>query len=197
MNSFGDNARKSVRVAIVTGAGSAEGIGFACAARLAEQGIGLGKLLDLHHHPDHRSGPVAHGPRRRGGRDDRRTSPIQRQPTLVEATLDRFSRVDTLVNNAGMTSAGDPQTTGALRDLSDADWQSSISRNLDTAFFMTRAALGPMLDAGYGRIVNIASVSGPVLAYQGDLPGRRRSRQAGMVGLTRATASRRHGTASP
>src|SRR5438067_370394 len=80
----------------------------------------------------------------------------------------------------------DVQTTGALRNLSDADWQSSISRNLDTAFFMTRAALGPMIEAGYGRIVNIASVSGPLLAYRGDAAYH--AAKAGMVGLTRATA---------
>ena len=191
MNGFGDNARKSVRVAIVTGAGSAEGIGFACAARLAEQGIRLMLTSTTTRIADRVRSLTDLGAEAVGMAADL-TDPAAAR-TLVEATLDRFSRVDILVNNAGMTSAGDPQTTGALRDLSDADWQSSISRNLDTAFFMTRAALGPMLDAGYGRIVNIASVSGPVLAYQGDAGYH--AAKAGMVGLTRATAieTARHG----
>lgn len=184
MNRFESDARKSVRVAIVTGAGSAEGIGFACAARLAEQGVQLMLTSTTSRIADRVRSLTDLGAEAVGTAADL-TDPAAAR-TLVEATLDRFGRVDILVNNAGMTSAADPQTTGALRNLSDADWQSSISRNLDTAFFMTRAALGPMIEAGYGRIVNIASVSGPLLAYRGDAAYH--AAKAGMVGLTRATA---------
>ena len=61
-----------------------------------------------------------------------------------------------------------------------------LARNLDTAFFVTRAALRPMLSAGYGRIVNVASVTGHVSAMVGE-PAYAAAK-SGMVGLTRAVA---------
>src|SRR5665647_1418280 len=87
--------------------------------------------------------------------------------SLVRLALDAFGRLDVLVNNAGMTSVSDPDVTGDLVGLSDDAWKRSISRNLETVMAMTRAALPTMLDAGYGRVVVMTSVSGPLVAYRG------------------------------
>lgn len=176
--------KHQARVAIVTGAGSAEGIGFACATRLAAQGMSLVLSSTTDRIAERAAALEDQGARAVGVAADL-TDPAAAR-ALVETALDRFGRLDALVNNAGMTSVGDPQQSGALVDVTDAAWRASLSRNLDTAFHMTRAALVPMLAAGYGRIVNVASVSGPVLAYRGDAAYH--AAKAGMVGLTRAAA---------
>jgi 3-oxoacyl-[acyl-carrier protein] reductase len=70
--------------------------------------------------------------------------------------------------------------------MSDEVWRAGISRNLDTAFFVTRSALKPMLAAGYGRVVNVASITGPVMAMVGNTDYG--AAKAGMVGMTRSIA---------
>jgi 3-oxoacyl-[acyl-carrier protein] reductase len=70
--------------------------------------------------------------------------------------------------------------------LSDDAFREGLERNLATAFYATRAALRPMAAAGYGRIVNIASVSGPIVAFRGDVAYH--AAKAGLAGLTRAVA---------
>jgi 3-oxoacyl-[acyl-carrier protein] reductase len=61
-----------------------------------------------------------------------------------------------------------------------------MARNLDTAMYMTRAVVPHMKQAGYGRIVMISSVSGPVMAFPDDVAYH--AAKAGMVGLTRSIA---------
>lgn len=185
MNTIDQRPDAAHRVAIVTGAGSADGIGFASAVRLAEQGMRLVLTSTTDRIAERAAALTATGAEAVGVAADLTDPGAAR--SLVQVALDTFGRLDALVNNAGMTSLTDPSTSGrSLGDLTDDAWKSSISRNLDTAFFMTRAALGPMLAAGYGRIVNVASVSGPLLAYRGDAGYH--AAKAGMVGLTRATA---------
>jgi NAD(P)-dependent dehydrogenase (short-subunit alcohol dehydrogenase family) len=72
----------------------------------------------------------------------------------VARTLDRFGRLDILVNNAG------GGRRGWTHELSDADWRHVLSLNTDGTFYMTRAALRPMLDQGGGAIVNLCSIHG-------------------------------------
>lgn len=99
---------------------------------------------------------------------------------------ERHGTLDVLVNNAGMTAVGDPGVTAPLVALDDAGWRDALDRNLSSAFYVTRAAVPAMLEAGFGRVVNVASVSGPLLAYAGDAGYH--AAKAGMVGLTRALA---------
>jgi len=106
--------------------------------------------------------------------------------SLVRLALETFGRLDVLVNNAGMTSVSDPDEVGGLVGLADDAWHRSISRNLHTVMAMTRAALPSMLEAGYGRVVVMTSVSGPVVAYRGDVAYH--AAKAALVGLTRAVA---------
>ena len=80
----------------------------------------------------------------------------------------------------------DPDAPGAIDELSTVLWHASLERNLTTSFLMIRAVVKGMRAAGYGRIVNVSSVSGPVAAYAGDVAYH--AAKAGVVGLTRAVA---------
>ena len=87
---------------------------------------------------------------------------------LVALAAERGS-VEVLVNNAGMTSLADPDEPASVDRLEDAQWRTSLARNLDSMFYMTRAVVRLMRPAGYGRIVNVGSVSGPVVAFPDDV----------------------------
>src|SRR4051794_26805529 len=99
---------------------------------------------------------------------------------LFAAMEERFGPVLVLVNNAGVRADGlSPQ-------LSDEDWTSVIDTNLSAAFWTTRRALGPMLRARFGRIVNVASVVGPrANAGQSNYA----ASKAGLIGFTRTVAA--------
>jgi 3-oxoacyl-[acyl-carrier protein] reductase len=108
----------------------------------------------------------------------------------VEEDVDRLyaavGPVDVLVNNAGMLSVQMPDVQAAVVDLSPADWRADVARNLDTAFLVTRRFLPDMLASGWGRVVNVASTTGPVNAMPDQ--SSYAAAKAGMVGLTRAVA---------
>ena len=171
-------------VALVTGAGSEHGIGFACARALAARGMAL-VLTSTTDRIHERAADIE----AEGGRAVALAGDLTLAGTaesLVRLALDTYGRLDALVNNAGMTSVSDPDVAGNLVGLGDDAWQRSISRNLDTVMAMTRAALPTMLDAGYGRVVVMTSVSGPLVAYRGDVAYH--AAKAALVGLTRAVA---------
>ena len=96
-----------------------------------------------------------------------------------------------LVNNAGMTSVTRPtmeagKESGRLGEMTLADWHSALARNLDTAFLATRAVLPGMVDAGWGRVVMVTSVTGPVMAMRDEAAYA--AAKAAMVGLARSAA---------
>jgi 3-oxoacyl-[acyl-carrier protein] reductase len=112
-------------------------------------------------------------------------------PTAAEAVvataIDRWGRLDILVNNAGMVSVSDRNAmSGGVDGLPYEDWQHSLRRNLDTAFLMTQAALPVMRNGGWGRIVMVSSVTGPVMAMRSDAAYA--TAKAAMVGLVRSLA---------
>lgn len=172
------------RVAIVTGAGSAQGIGFAAARLLGA----TGRQVVITSTTDRIVGRVS----------ELRAAGIQAEGVVADLTdqagvdavvacaLDSFGGVDILVNNAGMTAVSGSYASGTAGRLSLDHWHASLDRNLTTTFLMTRAVVGLMEAAGYGRIVNVSSVSGPVAAYGGDVAYH--AAKAGVVGLTRSTA---------
>ena len=115
-------------------------------------------------------------------------------PELVSAVLARWGRLDIVVNNAGMISAAVPVfESGTVESMDLVTWQAALARNLTTAFLVTKAALPRMTLRGWGRIIMVASVTGPVMAMRADVGYA--SAKAGMVGLTRAIAvdTARHG----
>ena len=173
------------RVALITGAGSPNGIGFATAALLG--GLGAAVVLGA---TTSRVEQRVEELRESGIDATSRVGDLTSEDAaraLVTTTVDHFGRLDILVNNAGMVSTLDGSfESGTAEEMTLETWQSSMRRNLDTAFLVSKAALPIMSQNRWGRIVMVASVTGPVMAMQGDVAYG--TAKAGMVGLTRALA---------
>ncbi|WP_059015834.1 SDR family oxidoreductase [Mycobacterium sp. M26] len=170
------------RVAIITGAGAADGIGFAVARQLVAEGarVVIGATSDRIHDRAAELGSAAIGVVADltvdGAADE-----------VVKTATDAWGRLDILVNNAGMTSV----TSGwdaddEVAQLSLQDWDAAIARNMTTAFLMCRAVVPVMTSAGYGRIVTVGSTTGTVNAMPGQATYT--AAKAGLVGLSRALA---------
>ena len=182
----------SGRVAVVTGAGSRDGIGFATARMLAQFGAAVMITATTDRIWDRASELCSAGFDVAGFSADLTDAAAARR--LVSAALERWGRLDIAVNNAGMISAAVPVfESGTVESMDLATWQAALARNLTTAFLVTKAALPQMTRRGWGRIIMVASVTGPVMAMRADVGYA--SAKAGMVGLTRAVAvdAARHG----
>jgi len=173
------------RVAVVTGAGSPTGIGFAVCRRLGELGAAVALTATTDRVEDRARELEKSGVRATGLVADL-TDPAAAE-AVVAAVTGRWDRLDILVNNAGMISVTDSDAlSGGVDRLPYDGWQRSLRRNLDTAFLMTRAAVPAMRAAAWGRIVMVSSVTGPVMAMREDAAYA--SAKAAMVGLTRSLA---------
>lgn len=172
------------RVALVTGAGSASGIGFAIARVLHQAGARVaissttGRIHDrLAELGDARGDCFA--------TIGDLTDPAQVARALAE-TEAALGPVDILVNNAGMVQSGHDLPGAPLHRTSDAAWQHGIAINLTSAFLMTRAVLPGMRARGYGRIVQMSSVTGPVVGIEGSATYA--AAKAGILGMARCLA---------
>jgi 3-oxoacyl-[acyl-carrier protein] reductase len=175
----------SGRVAVVTGAGSPDGIGFATARLLAELGAAVMISATTSRVHDRVSELRGAGFDVAGVSAD--LTDAGAAAGLVSAALDQWRRLDILVNNAGMISAAVPVfEAGTVAAMDLATWQAALARNLTTAFLVTKAALPAMTNRRWGRIVMVSSVTGPVMAIHADAGYA--AAKAGMVGLTRAAA---------
>jgi 3-oxoacyl-[acyl-carrier protein] reductase len=173
------------RVALVTGAGSPSGIGFATARILAREGAALAVASTTERIHERAAELQAAGADAGGFVAD--LTDREQVRRLTDAILERFGRVDILVNNAGMVTVSmQPTTERAFVDLDDADWDRDLAMNLDTAYNMTKVVLPGMLERGWGRIVMISSVTGPVVTYPG--LAAYSAAKAGMDGLMRGVA---------
>lgn len=174
------------RVALVSGAGSDVGIGFRAAWLLAELGADVAVTSTSERIHERAREIESLGVRSTGVVADL-TDPAEAS-RVVDHVAAALGSPGILVNNAGMTSVSVPgagESSDAL-GMSPEAWRSSFARNLDSAFFLTRAALPAMRARGWGRIVNVASVTGPVMAMRGEAAYA--AAKAGMVGLTRSLA---------
>ena len=140
------------RACIVTGAGSARGIGRAVALAMVAQGAALTlcdvdaeSVKQLADHITDIGGRVIHLKADVTSEED--------VTKVVQATIDQWGKVDILVNNAGIT-----QPVKVL-DTSVADWDRVVNVNLKGTFICSKAVLPNMINNGYGRIVNLSSVS--------------------------------------
>ncbi len=172
------------QVAVVTGAGSADGIGFACARALAADGAHVVIASTTDRIDDRVKELQAEGCSATGFVGDLMVEGVADE--LASIALSVAGRIDVCINNAGMIAVGIEPRSRATTEVTPDDWADSLHRNLTTCFSVTRACLGAMRDRRYGRIVNIASTSGPVQAFLGD-PGYHAAK-AGIIGLTRAIA---------
>lgn len=170
-------------VALVTGAGSDTGIGFATARLLGQLGAVVAVAATTGRIQDRVAELTAAGVDSSGHEAD--LTHADQATGLVSRVVARHGHLDVLVNNAGMVSMGGGFESGAIETLPVETWRAGIARNLDTAFFVTRSTV-PHLPRGRGRIVNVSSVTGPVMAMR-DEPVYAAAKSA-LVGLTRSLA---------
>ena len=140
----------SERVALVTGAAS--GIGAACAARLAREGAHVAGLDIAAPVDDSWSATAAAAPGASYHEADIRDEDAI--AAVVGEVVERFGRLDVLVNAAGVAGGGPVHT------VTSEEWDRVLDVNLKGTFFACKHALVPMLEQNRGSIVNIASVEG-------------------------------------
>ncbi|HUY97833.1 MAG TPA: SDR family NAD(P)-dependent oxidoreductase [Verrucomicrobiae bacterium] len=172
------------RVALVTGAGSPRGIGFAAAVRLA----GWCRAVAV----------TATGARirLRAAELEGRGAQIQAltcdltdpaaTDELIAAVVERFGRLDILVANAGIAAEGETLAASSFAQQPLVDFERGLRVNLGTAVHSLRAVLPVMLAQGYGRIVVVSSVTGPLVTNVGD--SAYATAKAALTGLVRTVA---------
>src|SRR6266496_3870241 len=178
------------RVAIVTGA--SQGIGRACALKLAQCGASVALVARNQQKLDGVVQDIARAgtpapPQSQGGGG---TGVLARAfPTDVEnedqlkaafkAVISELGKIDILVNNAGITR------DQLIMRMKRADWDAVLNTNLTSAYVCTQQAIGSMLKQRWGRIINITSVFGQTgQAGQTNYS----ASKAGLIGLTMAIA---------
>jgi 3-oxoacyl-[acyl-carrier protein] reductase len=171
-------------VAIVTGAGSPQGIGFAIARRLHGAGfhVAITSTTERIHDRAHELDPA----RERVSAFVADLTDENAAQDLVDSVLRDLGQIDVLVNNAGLAQTGKPLAETTFQKSSYAVWQRQIAITLNTAFLMTRAVLPGMVERKYGRIVNVSSVTGPLVSNRGSAAYS--AAKAGMDGMMRAVA---------
>jgi 3-oxoacyl-[acyl-carrier protein] reductase len=172
------------KVALVTGAGSAEGIGFASARLLGQRGARVAVTSTTDRIHERAAELVAEGIEASGFICD--LAGFADAGTLLAEVEVRFGPVDILVNNAGIAQVGGKNPSGEFRSLSEETWDLAIAINLKTAFNATRHAFPGMIERGWGRVVHVSSVTGPVVSFAGEAPYG--AAKAGMDGMMRALA---------
>jgi 3-oxoacyl-[acyl-carrier protein] reductase len=165
------------RVVVVTG--SSRGIGAEVAVKAASEGA----TVAVHFHTGAEAAERTLARVREAGGDgatfEADLEDGDEAEGLVRAAIERFGRVDGLVNNAGRTQVG------GLLELDPAEWDAVIATDLTAAYRTSRAAIPGMVERGGGSIVNVASRLGQAgvartAAYS--------AAKAGLIGLTRALA---------
>jgi len=167
------------RVALVTGAGSAEGIGYATARRLQAMGARVA-IVSTTRRIHERAGELGVT----GFVAD--LTEEAEVGALHDAISEQLGDVEILVNNAGLASKASPEVLRPVAQLTFDDWRREIDRNLTTAFLCSRAFGSAMAERGWGRIVNLSATAGPVNALPTEAGYA--AAKAGVVGLTRALA---------
>ena len=163
-------------VALVTGA--SQGIGRACALKLASAGTAVAvaarnqeKLNELVNEITATGGKAAAFPLDVGDEEQIKST--------VKAVIAQFGKIDILVNNAGITR------DQLVMRMKRADWDSVLQTNLTSAYLATQQVIGSMLKQRWGRIINVTSVFGQMgQAGQANYA----ASKAGLIGLTMAIA---------
>ena len=174
------------RVALVTGAGSPSGIGFATARLLASLGASVAVAATTERAHE-RAGELADDGVRAVGLVADLTDP-DAVAAVVADVVAGLGPPTVLVNNAGMTSLSGTASgeSGRVTDLAPGEWRRAMARNLDTAYLCTRAVLAGMVDAGWGRVVMVGSLTGAVMAMRGEAAYA--TAKAALLGLARSVA---------
>lgn len=167
------------RVAIITGAST--GIGASTAMQLAENGV---KAVINYHQSQSKAEEVLKKIESEGGvamlaqGDVRDDSQVR---SMVQKTVDKFGKVDILINNAGGLMKRVP-----VAEMEDPLWDEFMNLNLRSAFYCCRAVIPHMLKRSYGRIVNVSSLAAHTGG--GRLATVYATAKAGMNGFTKGLA---------
>jgi NAD(P)-dependent dehydrogenase (short-subunit alcohol dehydrogenase family) len=162
------------RVALVTGA--ARGLGRAAAVRLHERGAAV--AINVRDRDRAEAVARAIGAAALAVPGD--IAAAGAAQAIVGETLDRFGRIDILINNAAL-----PMTT-RFADISADEWRRVLEVNLTAPFLLIQAALPAMKRQEYGRVVNISSTAGRMVSTLGG--AHYTASKTGLLGLTRAAA---------
>ena len=162
------------RVALVTGA--FRGLGFATAQRLAARGAAVA----VHVRDPERAADAARRLGDRGFAVSGDLGSCADLQSIVDRTLDRFGRLDVLVNNAAVALAT------RLEKITEEEWRRTFEINVTAVFLLIRAALPAMKEQRYGRIVNLSSTAGKTVSTLGG--AHYTASKAALLGLTRAAA---------
>ena len=164
------------KIALVTGA--SQGIGRACALELA----GAGATVALAARNETKLAETASAIEGAGGTAAVFALDVASEESIkagAKAVLDKFGKVEILVNNAGITR------DGLVLRMKRPDWDDVLGTNLTGAFLLTQSLLSQMLRNRWGRIVNITSVVGET-GQAGQV--NYAASKAGLIGMTRALA---------
>ncbi len=164
------------RIALVTGA--SQGIGRACALELAKAGA----TVALAARNEVKLAEVAAEIEAAGGKAAAFALDVASGESIstgAKSILERFGKVEILVNNAGITR------DGLMLRMRRPDWEDVLGTNLTGAFLLTQAVLSPMLRNRWGRIINITSVVGRT-GQAGQV--NYAASKAGLIGMTRSMA---------
>jgi len=166
----------SGRVALVTGA--SQGIGHACARKLAESGAAVAVAARNQQKLEELVNQVTAA----GGQAAAFAMDVNDEEQIkagVRAAIAKFGKIDILVNNAGITK------DTLLMRMKRADWDAVINTNLTSAYMTTQQVISSMLKQRWGRIINVTSVFGQIgQAGQANYA----SSKAGLIGFTMAIA---------
>ena len=162
------------RVAIVTGA--ARGLGRAAAERLHQRGAAV--AVNIRDRGRAESVAASIGERALAVPGDIAAAGVPEE--IVRLTLERFGRIDIVVNTAAMARST------RFPDLTVEEWREALEVNLTAPFLLTKAVLPAMKAQRYGRIVNISSSAGRMVSTLGG--AHYTASKAGLLGLTRAAA---------
>ena len=156
------------RIAVITGA--SRGLGRAMAVALSQQGV---RVAMVGRHADTLRGVP-------GSEAFVADVTVEADIVRLEAEVSaRMGKVQILINNAGVALRKD------LTDITLAEWNHVQNANLTSAFLMSRTFIPHMKQAGWGRIINIASIMSHISATQRAAYS---SSKSGLLGLTRVTA---------
>ncbi|MCQ4638546.1 SDR family oxidoreductase [Anaerovorax odorimutans] len=173
------------QVCLVTGAGSPTGIGFSTARILGGLGGRIALVATTERIYDRVKELEEMGIAAKGYIADL----MDRRQTaaMVDQVIKDFGCLHVLVNNAGMVQVGQAEEDFSdMMNLTYESWDTSINRNLNICFNVTKEVLPHLVKANYGRIVNVSSVTGPVVSNPGEAAYS--AAKAGIVGMSRALA---------
>ena len=156
--------------------GAARGFGRAIAVRFLAGGAQVGVNVRTQQRAELAAKELGPGAFALGG-DIRDASTVR---ALVNEIVERFGRLDILVNNAAIASGS------RFEEISEAEWRDTIDTNLTAAFLLMQAVVPVMKRQNFGRIINVSSLAGRSVSTLGG--AHYTASKAGLLGLTRAAA---------